>query len=406
MPLTDLSVRQAKPKEKPFRLLDGNGLHLEVRPSGAKVWLYRYWFTPSKGGIYTIGEYPEVSLQEAREARDEARKLVEKGLNPTRERRLQKILNVEKREMTLSAIAAKWEAENAPHWSEGYKNQVRRFLQQDLLDKYGDLPIEEVTSKHILDAVNAIKMRGANSIALLIRQWSGGIMRYAILNSLITVAPTYALRGSMRMPSVRHHAHLDTSELPAFLSALDQYEGFGLIPLAVRLLLLTFVRTNELRHAQWGEFDLPNALWRIPAEKMKMKEQHLVPLSRQSLEVLNQLQAMAGRKSDYVFPNLRRPSDCITSTSILRAIEFMGFKGRLTGHGFRGTASTILHENGWDSAYIERQLAHSERNKVKASYNHAAYLDKRREMMQWWADYLDSINAPESGVEQHSDGGV
>ena len=393
MALTDLAIRQAKPQEKPYRLSDGNGLHLEIRPTGAKVWLYRYWFTPAKGGIYTIGEYPGVTLQMARDAREEAHKLVDQGLNPTKERKRSKLLAVEKRELTLSAIAEKWQAENAAHWSEGYRKQVERFLQQDLLDKYGDLPIHEVTSKHILEAITKVKERGANSIALLIRQWAGGIMRHAILHSLITVDPTYALRGAIKMPQVQHHAHLDASELPAFLKALKQYQGFGLVPLAVRLLMLTFVRTNELRHAEWSEFDLENALWRIPGEKMKMKEPHLVPLSKQALTVLEQLQAMNWRKSRHLFPNVRRPDDCITSTTILRAIELMGYKGKLTGHGFRGSASTVLHENGWESEFIERQLAHAERNKVKASYNHAMYLEQRREMMQWWADFLDGLES-------------
>lgn len=403
MALTDLAVRQAKPKDKPYRLADGNGLHLEVRPTGTKVWLYRYWFTPTKGGIYTIGEYPKISLQVAREARESANKLVEQGLNPTRERKRHKLLAVEKREQTLSAVAARWQAENASRWSEGYKKQVERFLQQDLLEKYGDLPIHELTSKHILEAITKVKERGASSIALLIRQWAGGIMRYALLHSLITVDPTYALRGSIKMPQVRHHAHLNASELPAFLAALKQYRGYGLVPLAVRLLMLTFVRTNELRHAEWAEFDLENALWRIPGEKMKMNEPHLVPLSRQSLEILEQLRVMNWRKSRYLFPNTRRPDDCITSTTILRAIELMGYKGKLTGHGFRGTASTVLHENGWDSSYIERQLAHAERDKVKASYNHATYLEKRREMMQWWADYLEFECLPSEKVCDESE---
>lgn len=394
--LTDLAVRQAKPKDKPFRLSDGGGLHLEVRPTGSKVWLYRYWFTPSKGGIYTIGEYPAVGLQAAREARDAARKQVKEGLNPTRERKLLKLQAMERRERTLSAVAEKWKEENRGNWSEGYRTQIERFLQQDLLDTYGDLPIHEVTSKHILDAINKVKARKAASIAKLVKQWAGGIMRYAILHGLIGTDPTYALRGAVKQTAVKHHAHLEANELPEFLRALDGYKGYGVVPFAVKLLLLTFVRTNELRHAEWCEFDLDAGLWRIPAEKMKMKEPHIVPLSRQALEVLAQLQATSSRKPRYLFANVRRPDDCITGTSILRAIELMGFKGQVTGHGFRGTASTILHENGWPSEFIERQLAHSERNKVKASYNHAGYLEQRREMMQWWADYLDSITPPKA----------
>lgn len=387
--LTDTKVRQAKAQDKPYRLLDGDGLHLEVRPSGAKVWLYRYWITSKKGGIYTIGAYDDVSLAEARRLRDEACVLVRKGLNPTKERKLAALVETEERDLTLAVVAAKWQAENAASWSPSYKRQVERFLRQDLLDTYGELPIKLVTSRHILQAIKKVEGRGAKSIAKLIRQWAGGIMRYAIANLMRDDDPTYALRGAIKMPATKHHAHLVENELPEFLRALKAYKGFGLVPLAVELLLLTFVRTGELRRAEWSEFDLREKVWRIPGGKMKARRQHIVPLSSQAVEILKQLQKMNWRNSAYLFPNVRRPSDCITSTTVLRAIELMGFKGRVTGHGFRGSASTILHEKGWPTDVIERQLAHTEKNKSKASYDHAEYLPKRREMMQWWADFLD-----------------
>jgi len=363
------------------------------------VWLYRYWITPTKGSIYTIGNYPEVSLAEARLLRDEARKLVRQGLNPTRERRLSKLVALEQREQTLAVVAEKWQEENAQHWSSDYKRQVERFLTQDLLVTYGDIPIQSVTSAHLLKAVKKVEERGAKSIAKLIRQWSGGIMRYAIANLMREDDPSYAVRGAIKMPPVRHHKHLEEAELPDFLQAVNRYQGFGLVPLAVKLLMLTFVRTGELRHAEWSEFDLEGKVWRIPAEKMKMASPHIVPLSRQAIEVVQQLKKMNWRNSRYLFPNARRPSDCITSTTVLRAIELMGYKGRVTGHGFRGTASSILHEKGWLSDAVERQLAHSERKKSKASYDHSEHLQKRAEMMQWWADFLDAKTPPESKSE-------
>jgi len=397
VPLTDTQLRQAKPGEKPYRLLDAEGLHLEIRPTGAKVWIYRYWISPTKNGLYTIGNYPSVSLKEARLERDKAKELVRQGLNPTREKKLNKVKALEERELTFSVVAERWRTENEPHWGENYKRQIRTFLQRDLLDELGDLRIKDVSSAHILSALKKIEARGAKSIAKLVRQWAGGIMRYAIRNLLIEQDPTYALRGSIKMPTPKHHAHLEAHELPSFLKALSQYQGNGLVPLAVRLQLLTFVRTIELRHAEWSEFDLAAGVWRIPAEKMKMNETHIIPLSKQAIDLIKKIEETNWRKSNYLFPNARRPDDCITVTTILRAIENMGFKGKLTGHGFRGTASTILHENGWDAELIERQLAHTEKNKVKAAYNHAAYLPKRREMMQWWADYLDQQSSQTHG---------
>jgi integrase len=317
-----------------------------------------------------------------------ARQLVGQGINPTIARKQSMLAAHQDRQVTLSAMAHEWMAENAAHWSASTSKQVSKILPNDLLNEYGSLPIREVTSAHILAAIRKVEARGAKSIAKMLRQWTGAIFRYAIANLQAESDPTYALRGSIRMPAPRHHAHLSAEEMPAFLKALAAYKGYGITPIATKLLLLTIVRTTELRLAEWSEFNLDAAEWRIPAERMKMGEPHIVPLSTQAVALLKELHQITGGRQ-FAFPNARSPNDGLTNTTILRVIEFIGYKGRVTGHGFRGTASTILYENGFPEHVIERQLAHSERNKVKAAYNHAQYLDDRRAMLQWWADWLD-----------------
>lgn len=396
MKLSDTKVRLAKPADKPYKLQDGNGLYLEVRPTGKKVWRYRCWLPDGKESTFTIGDYPAISLAEARTQRAEARATVKQGINPTQQRKLEQLAIVQDRELTLAAVAEQWLAEEEKHWSANTQRQVRTFLPRDLLDEYGVLPIRDVTSAHILAAIKKVEERGAPSIARLVRQWAGAIMRYAIRNLIIESDPTYALRGSIRMPPSKHHAHLEAKDIPGFLEALDQYQGFGLVPLAVRLQMLTFVRTQELRMAEWEEFDLDDASWRIPGEKMKMRDKHIVPLSRQAVELVKQIREANWRKSKYLFPNMRRPDDYITNTTILRAIELMGYKGRMTGHGFRSMASTILNEHGFNPKAVELQLAHQERNQSKKAYDHALLLPERRTLMQWWADYLDNAQKPTS----------
>ncbi|QDQ25262.1 DUF4102 domain-containing protein [Chitinimonas arctica] len=389
MPLTEMKCRNTKPEEKPIALQDGNGLYLEVRPSGKKVWLYRYWLTPKKAGRYTIGEYPAVSLVDARRERERVRGLVAQGINPTEARNQAKLIQRSDRSVTLRKVANDWITYSTPHWKPNTLRQVNTFLERDLLATYGALPIGEITSAHILTAIRKVEERGAKSIAVLVRQWAGGIFRHAIANLIVDIDPTYALRGSIRMPTVKHHAHLEAPDVGPFLVALDAYQGYGLTNIATNLLLLTLVRTTELRLAKWTEFDLEAAEWRIPVERMKMGRPHIVPLSRQAVEKLRMLHKFTGERN-FLFPNMRRPNEGMTNTTILRVIECIGYKGKVTGHGFRGTGTTVLHENGFPEHVIERQLAHTERNQVKAAYNHAQYLPERREMLQWWADWIDA----------------
>lgn len=394
--LTDTKIRNAKPTEKPYKLQDGHGLYLDVRPSGSKIWRYRYWITPERDGIFTIGEYPLVSLSEARRSREWAREQVKQGLNPTHAKEAEHMRRLGEHANTFELVAREWIEQNKAHWSERYMYQVETFMGRDVFTKIGALPIRLVTAAHLLGIIREVEKRGAQSIAVLIRQWSGQIFRYAVATLRADSDPAAALTGSIKRAPVRHNPPLAKDEIPKFLKLTGSYGGYRGTVIALKLMLYTFVRTVELRKAEWVEFDLDAAEWRVPAERMKMRKQmkvgesHIVPLSRQAVALLRELHTLSGGRP-YLFPNLRAPDTCMTATTINRALERMGYAGKFSGHGFRSTASTLLHEMGWRSEVIERQLAHAERDKVKAAYNHAEYMPERREMMQAWADWIDGL---------------
>lgn len=394
-PLTDVKIRSAKPRERPYKLQDGQGLYLEVRPSGAKIWRYRYWMTSEKDGIYTIGEYPQVGLQAARREREEVRELVRQGKNPTVARKMARLENRYEQQVTFAVVAAEWVAQHRDNWSATYLRQVERSLALDVLPSIGAFPVRSVQPVHVLSIIREVEGRGAKSIAILIRQWVGAIMRYAISTLRADTDPTTALRGVIRRPRVRHNPPLSAPDLPRFLAGLSAYAGYGFVKPATWLMLLTFVRTAEIRTASWSDIDLEAAIWRIPAAKMKMGTEHIVPLSRQAVALLRDVY-LHSHMRPVVFPNIRRPDEGISNTSINRLIESIGFGGVISGHGFRATAATMLREQGFADHLVELQLAHTDRNRVRASYNHAKYIDERRVMMQAWADYLDAIKPDKS----------
>lgn len=404
--LTDTKVRTAKPAEKPYKLQDGQGLYLDVRPSGAKIWRYRYWKADGKDGLYTVGEYPGVSLSDARKEREWARQQVKDGRNPTQVREAERLERIGDAATTFEGVSREWIEHNRAHWSAGYCAQVDKFMAADVYPSIGAFPIRTVKAPHILPIIKKVEARGAATIAVLIRQWCGQIFRYAVATSRADDDPTGALKGALKRRQVRHNPPLSRDRIPELLAKLEKYGGYIPTKIAVRIMLLTFTRTQELRLAEWREFDLDAAEWRIPAERMKMAksmlpgEVHIVPLSRQAVALLRELHTINGGR-EYLFPNLRRPKACMTATTINRVIERLGFAGEFSGHGFRSTASTYLHELGFDEKIIERQLAHAERNKVKAAYNHAEYLPQRREMMQAWSDWIDALPkvAAEGGGE-------
>ena len=399
MPLTDAKIRNTKPEAKPVKLVDGGGLYLEVRPSGAKLWRYRYRIA-GKENVFAVGEYfndkrgGHVSLDEARTERDKARALVKQGIHPAHHRQAERLATHAENANTFEAVAREWIAKKKPGWTPYYLRQVERFMQADVFPKIGKLPIRSVTAAHLLEIVKLIEGRGAETVAVLVRQWASAIFRYAVATLRADSDPAAALKGAIHRPKVEHHKPMTRDQIGDFVKALDGYAGYRTTVIALRLMLLTFVRTVELRGAEWSEFDLDRAEWRIPAGRMKMRETHTVPLSWQAVELLRELRTYTGGRA-FLFPNYRNPKTCMTGTTLNRALERMGFNGKdsigFSAHGFRATASTILNETGFRPDVIERQLAHAERDKTRASYNQAEYMPERRAMMQQWADMVDSI---------------
>jgi integrase len=406
MSLTDATIRNKKPGDKPIRLTDGCGLYLEVRTSGTKLWRYRYRIA-GKENVFAIGEYfndkreGSISLDAARGERDKARALVKQGIHPSHNRQAARLATNAENANTFQTVAKEWIDKKKPGWSPYYLRQVERFLKADAYPYIGHLPIRSVTAAHLLEIIRRVEGRGAETVALLVRQWSSAIFRYAVATLRADADPAAALKGAIHRPKVEHHKPLSREQVGDFVKAVESDGGYRTTVIALRLMLLTFVRTVELRAAKWSEFDLDGAQWRIPAERMKMREPHLVPLSTQALELLEELKTHTGGRT-FLFPNYRRPKSCMTPTTLNRALERMGLNGKdsigFSAHGFRATASTILNELGYRPDVIERQLAHSERNKVRASYNQAEYWDERKAMMQQWADLTDDLAKANSNV--------
>jgi len=389
--LTDTAVKNAKRKSKAYKISDGGGLYLLVSPTGAKLWRYKYRIN-GKEGTFAIGGYPAIALAKARELHADSRELVRQGVHPLHHRKLEELKKISDAGNTFKAIANEWLSKNKNRWSRNYHRQIEKFMVSDVYPYVGALPVKQVTSAHVLQIMKNAEARGAETIALLVRQWCSAIFRYAVANLQSDADPAAALKGAISRPKVKHSTPLSPKEIPAFMEALGKYGGYRTTIIAVELLLLTFVRTIELRKAEWQEIDLESKVWRIPASRMKMKTEHIVPLSDQAIALLKELKEWSGSRN-YLFPNYRDPSTCMTATTVNRALERIGYAGKFSAHGFRSTASTLLHEQGHKPEVIERQLAHAERNSVKAAYNHAQYLAERTAMMQHWADYVDSRRA-------------
>ncbi|MBS0236207.1 MAG: tyrosine-type recombinase/integrase [Proteobacteria bacterium] len=394
MALTDTTIRNAKRQDKQYRLVDGDGLHLLVMPNGSKYWQLRYRFA-GKEKLLALGVYPTISLAEARERRMAARKQLANDIDPGQAKKESKRQVFLQTQNSFELVAREWHEGRTLGWTPHHAKDVIRRLEMDIFPPLGNRPINEITAPELLEAIRLIEKRGAIDIAHRAVQTCGQIFRYAIATGRAERNPAADLKGALRTRAKGNYSYLKASELPEFLSKLAAYDGHIQTKLALRLLLLTFVRTSELRAAEWVEINFEKAEWRIPAERMKMREQHIVPLSRQALALLQELYGLTGH-TPYVFPGQNNPSKFMSENTLLYAIYRMGYHSRATGHGFRATASTILNEHGFRSEVIERQLAHAERNKVRASYNHAQYLPERQKMMQWWADYLDK----ETGMEQ------
>lgn len=390
--LTDTAIRNAKSADKDYSLADAIGLRLLVRSSGAKLWQYRFRIA-GKASIFSIGAYPAVRLSDARKAAAEAREQVAQGINPAQARKTLQLTQHQELATTFQGVSEEWIKLKKLGWTPYYLRQITRFFASDVYPVIGSMPIRQVTAAHILAILKKAEARGAESVAINLRQWIGAVFRYAVSTLRADVDPAAALKGAITKPKTEHAKALSKEEIAKLSVALEKHGGYPVTRIALKLLMLTMVRTGELRQAEWLEFDLDHAEWRVPAERMKMREIHIVPLSRQSVALLTELKMLTGGNK-YLFPNIRQPKICMTGTTINRALERMGFTAiGFSGHGFRATASTMLNEMGYRSDLIERQLAHADRNKVRASYNQAEYLPERQAMLQRWADVCDSLMA-------------
>jgi integrase len=389
--LSDTAVRNAKPKSKSYKVSDGDGLFLVIMPSGSKYWRLRY-FVAGKEKLLALGVYPEITLADARDRRAQARKILAAGNDPSEVKKEAKRVATLKYGNTFEGVAREWYEKRKHEWAPGSVRCKLHYLEKQLLPTLGPRAITAITAPDVLDLLRVIEGRGTLDTARRVMQMCGQIFMYAIATGRVERNPVPDLRGALMTPVVKHQSFLKASELPDYLRTLEAYDGTLQTKLALRFLLLTFVRTNELRGAEWTEIDWAKAEWRIPAERMKMKELHIVPLSKQAIATLRELEKLTGSRP-YIFPNQHNPATFMSENTMLYALYRMGYHSRATGHGFRSTASTILNENEFRSDVIERQLAHGERNRVRAAYNHAQYLIERRQMMQWWADYLDEVAA-------------
>ena len=392
MPLTDVKIRQTKPLDKPFKLADSGGLYLFVSPSGSKLWRYKFRIA-GKENVFAIGEYPALSLQDARRARDEARELVKQGINPTHQRQANVAANLDEGGNTFRAIADEWLEKKRDRWTPYYHKQAASCLKLNAYPKIGRLPIRSVTAHNVLDIMTTMEDRGAVTFALQLRQWLSAIFRYAVVTLRAESDPAAPVKGAVTRGKINHAKPMDEATIGDLKARLDEYGGNRTTVIALRLMLYLFVRTSELRNAEWCEFDLIKGEWLIPPERMKKRCALWVPLPAQAIELIKELARItsAGR---FLFPNNRDPKKSMSATTINRALEHMGYpSGQWTGHDFRATASTLLNEKGYRHDAIERQLAHVDANATRRAYNHAEYAEERRNMMQDWADWIDSIPA-------------
>ena len=404
MPLTALAVRNAKPREKPYKMADGRGLYVLVQPTGGRLWRFDYRFD-GKRKTLALGKYPELELAPARDAVEDARRLLRAGTDPSVARSARR--NASKAPAvsttTFEKLAERWHEGRKPAWVQGHANRVWSRLKADILPNFGGDEIATVTSAQVLAALRIIESRGSIETAKRVSQYCSAIFRYARAEGLIQSDPTIDLHSALKAaPPTRGRAAFKAHELPEFLKKLDQYDGGERTKLAIKLVMLTFVRTSELRFAQWDEFeDLEgaNPIWRIPGSRMKMRLDHIVPLSAQAVKVISALRELA-ISAELVFAADTK-SGVMSENTMIFALYRMGFHSRATIHGFRSTASTILNERGFNRDWVEKQLAHIEPNEVRSAYNAAEWLRGRRRMMAWWASYLDrqaGLSAPKAGV--------
>jgi integrase len=392
-PLSDTKIRAAKPTDNPLTIFDGGGLYLLITPVGGKLWRFKYRFE-GKEKLLSLGAYPEISLADARQRREEARSQVAHGIDPGALRKAQKLAETEETE-TFGVIAREWYAKFCSAWSPGHAEAIKNRMEKDLIPWLGKLPMKNIKVPMVVESLQRIEARGALETAHRVRTIFGQVCRYALATGRIEHDISSGLRGALPQPPERHHAAItDPKEVGPLLRAIDGYQGHFMVRCALKLAPMLFVRPGELRRAEWAEIDLDGAVWSIPAAKMKMKEPHIVPLCRQAVEILTELKELTGA-SRYVFPSTRSFTKPMSENTVNAAIRYLGYdRETMTGHGFRAMARTILDEVLHVNPYvIEAQLAHKVPDPLGRAYNRTTHLPERLKMMQEWADYLGSLKA-------------
>ena len=389
-PLSDSAIKTAKPKDRLYKITDGQGLYLEIKPTGSKLWRFKYRFDGKEMVPLSFGPYPELTLVAARKKRDEARRLVLEGIDPGEQKKAakqaQKVIG-----LTFEGLAREWFAYNSPRWAESTARKASLYMENDLIPVIGARPVKAVTRPELVELVRKVEARGTMNAAGKIRQWLHQIFRYGLATGVVDANPATDLDVvAAPAKATRHHPHITFAELPELLGKIDSANINTLTRCAIRLLVLTAVRPGELRQAPWSEFDLDAAVWTIPKERMKARRAHVVPLPRQAVTILRQLQEISGGYP-LLFPGQQKADRPMSENTINKALRLMGYEGRQTGHGFRHLLSTELNGRNYNKDWIERQLAHGSDDEIRDTYNHATYMEQRRDMMQAWADSIDAL---------------
>lgn len=390
MNLTAIQCQSAKQKNKTYRLTDGGGLYLEVASTGRKYWRWQYHFGGKRPRL-AFGVFPEVSLKEARERRDHYRKLLRDGIDPAVQRKRDKLRSVSLQRATFETIAREWHQTMLDRWAPDTARKILHRLEKDVFPVIGEMPISDLRAPDVLIAIRKIEARGATFLSALALQYVGRVFRYAIATGRTDNDPTYRLSEALKPHQSDHLAAIEIEELPEFMTKLRSNRArlFRNTVIATELLLLTFVRTSELIAATWDEVDIEQRRWLIPASRMKMRKDHIIPLSTQATKLFSELQDYADG-SLFVFPHQKQPDRHMSNNTVLEAIRRLGYHGRMTGHGFRALAmSTIKEKLHYRHEVIDRQLAHQPRSRVDKAYDRAQFIEQRTQMMQDWADYID-----------------
>jgi len=390
MALTDFAIKSAVVKDKAYRLTDGAGLFLLVHPNGSKYWRLRYYYL-GKEKLLALGVYPRLTLAEARKKALEARKILDDGNDPGEVKKQARLARLGEAQNTFGVMAVEWWEHKRGEWVDHHAERIIGYIRKDLLPALGDRPLAEIQPPELLAVIRKVEQRGALDVAARDLQFCTSIFRYAIQTGRAKFNPAAELAGALKSRKQQHRPSLKVADLPEFFIKLRESPSSIVTKFAIKLTILTFLRPGEIRTARWQDFDLEKREWRVPTSLMKMKTEHIVPLADQVLELLEELRPLTGRYP-LLFPGDRNRHLPMSENTMNQCINRMGYQGMATPHGFRATASSVLNEKGFNRDAIERQLAHMERNKVRAAYtHHAEFLDERRRMMQWWADHVEKL---------------